>query len=647
MSPSVINGSSSNDPHVRKRAFGLDNPDRVERILDHGQRLCYHDNTKARKIKFLGDVPDFEEFLSTLEEDLDNSMKKYFLDSNRYYVQRSDFERILTPEKVLQVVNKLSCYKSKARDEKRKLAEEICFGSKSNPPCIKVFGALLMSDQIQDIEIHRADGLCDHCLPLIFSEEGFRLSCDRHNKEHAGFNKKRSKFRKRFNDAARALVAPYIKWEDGKHFHYVIRDGSCLPIYDHKKIDKNDEGVQAVLDATNGAANGGYGGFSEVYRVKISKCHYNHSDTKGRHHRGYFALKKLTPRYTERESFNLELSTLIYSADQKGNKDHLIKLLATFEEHNSAQGQDRPTYYLLFDWAEGDLARYWKANERFVGDPKHCIWMSDQFCGLAEGLQIIHNDREENLKFLPANVSDPNVYGRHGDIKPGNILYFETGKSEAPDQSLVLADFGLGRLQTKYSRSKQDPRSLARTETYRSPEFDLPPPKGLVSPASDIFSLGCVFLEYISWYILGTKAVLEDFTNTRMAHDIYGFDVDIFFNVTTEPNGEQDAELKPSVKEWIQKLKKHRFCNDYINQMLDIIQDHMLDPNPKTRWRSMQLVKQLQVIKITCQRVPSFYTKNSNSSKSSHANTARNDPRNKEKPGSLTAYYQSKRGYRG
>jgi hypothetical protein len=55
-----------------------------------------------------------------------------------------------------------------------------------------------------------------------------------------------------------------------------------LPIYDHKKIDKNDEGVQAVLDATNGAANGGYGGFSEVYRVKISKCHYNHSDTKVR-----------------------------------------------------------------------------------------------------------------------------------------------------------------------------------------------------------------------------------------------------------------------------------------------------------------------------------------------------------------------------
>jgi serine/threonine protein kinase len=338
---------------------------------------------------------------------------------------------------------------------------------------------------------------------------------------------------------------------------------------------------------------------------------------------------------------------LIYSADQEGNKDHLIKLLATFEEHNSAQGQDRPTYYLLFDWAEGDLARYWKANERFVGDPKHCVWMSDQFCGLAEGLQIIHNDRKENLKFLPANVSDPNVYGRHGDIKPGNILYFETGKSEAPEQSLVLADFGLGRLQTKYSRSKQDPRSLARTETYRSPEFDLPPPKGFVSPASDIFSLGCVFLEYISWYILGTKAVLEEFTNMRMAHDIYGFDVDIFFNVTTEPNGEQDAELKPSVKEWIQKLKKHRFCNDYINQMLDVIQDHMLDPNPETRWRSMKLVRELQAIKIACQRVPSFYTKNSNSSKSSHANTARDDPRNKEKPGSLTAYYQSKRGYRG
>jgi hypothetical protein len=106
MAPAAISGSSpSNDPHVRKRAYGLDNPDRVERILDHGQKLCQYDNTKARKIKFLEDVPDLEAFLSTLEEELDNSMKKYFLDSNRYYVQRSDFERILTPEKYASEAN--------------------------------------------------------------------------------------------------------------------------------------------------------------------------------------------------------------------------------------------------------------------------------------------------------------------------------------------------------------------------------------------------------------------------------------------------------------------------------------------------------------------------------------------------------------
>jgi serine/threonine protein kinase len=316
-----------------------------------------------------------------------------------------------------------------------------------------------------------------------------------------------------------------------------------------------------------------------------------------RNPRGYYAAKVLTSH--SRENFEMELSSLLFSEDNDCGRKHLTQVLATFEERNT--DGDKSTFWLLFDCAEGDLQHFWNENSLLVCDLSHCLWMAEQFHGLAEALQAIHNDRLETVRYIPSGVDDKeNLYGRHGDIKPGNMLWF----SSLHSRRLTLADFGLGRLHTRISRSKQNPAFIERTATYRSPEFDID--GGLISPKSDVCSLGYVYLEYITWFLLGLDGVTK-FAEERLEKDKYNFMADTFFRIEADQDGQQTAVIKPSVKRWIQKLKDHSSCTWYLLQMLELIEEHMIHPEREKRIRAMPLVKSLDSLRKTCRQSPTFY----------------------------------------
>lgn len=325
-----------------------------------------------------------------------------------------------------------------------------------------------------------------------------------------------------------------------------------------------------------------------------------------RHPHGLFALKKLTSH--DPETFNLELASILFSMDNSSEKEdnHLIQLLATFEVPDPSVGGS--TYYLLFDWAEGTLNSFWRQNVDLVGDRSHCKWMSEQFYALCRALQCVHNERQQTLRSIDSSTLErslhgqihaaENLYGRHGDIKPDNFLWFSL--KHRPDGILVLSDFGLGRLHTQVSRSNQNPREMGWTATYRAPEFDLP--DGMVSRASDIFGLGCVFLEYVTWYLLGLHSVENEFPDLRMESDIHDFRSDTFFNIR-----EQRPHLKSSVKDWISRLQRHNNCTQYIHQLLEIIRDKMLEPEREKRISILLLIKQMEALWQACERDDSFY----------------------------------------
>jgi serine/threonine protein kinase len=158
----------------------------------------------------------------------------------------------------------------------------------------------------------------------------------------------------------------------------------------------------------------------------------------------------------------------------------------------------------------------------------------------------------ENVQFrLPSKTSSRRNriqhFGRHGDITPSNILWFDDNSGE-PGQltgTLKISDFG----QTEMNsfRSKTRARDVPHTFTYRPPECDIG--FAIIRQTFDIWGLGCVYLEFLTWF-LGGKQLLIEFADTRMSPDesLGGIRADTFFRLE---KGIEGNAFQATVKETV------------------------------------------------------------------------------------------------
>ncbi|KAI1340870.1 protein kinase [Xylariaceae sp. FL0016] len=579
----------------------LDNPKRVRKIRDRGQQFLPVQpiSDKERRNRSQDFSP--KRLICTIAGELDRvSHVTYGFGTGSKYIPRPQLLRILNIQRVRELVGILECFRHVA--DKEELASRIYSGSNSQAPCLMLLAALIGIEEAEDMQKFMSEGISDRCIPMVsqMDEEG-TLFCRHHSIVHQclqdyGRPKKRSDFL----DLSYQLSAPFIQGDSDKHHHYILDPGDRLPMRVVRKVEKADSSGDDPLGAINGG--NAYGGFSEVYQVQIMEGHYKFSRDEMRHPKGFFALKKLTSH--NRQNFVMEVSSLLFSMDQYPkhiHPQHVIHLLATFEVRSDADS----TFYLLFDWAQGTLADFWRVNGHLVRDRHHALDIAKQFHEIATALNYVHNERLETVKSLDSSY-DSNLYGRHGDIKPQNLLWFKCQHRHGPSSSeLILSDFGLGRLNTRISRSKQAGGALDRSPTYRAPEFDLPSP--LVSRVSDIFSLGCVFLEYVIWFLKGPRW-LEEFPDARTAPDIYDFHSDTFFTISYDNRtGTKVPVLKKVVLDWIQELMDDKNCSWYIHQLLELIRDEMLNPVREERIKSIPLEKKLEKQRRCCEKSPSFY----------------------------------------
>lgn len=100
----------------------------------------------------------------------------------------------------------------------------------------------------------------------------------------------------------------------------------------------------------------------------------------------------------------------------------------------------------------------------------------------------------------------------HMDIKPENILCFASERQDG-GFTLKLADFGFAKLLEPGSTC--DMENEVDTKTYRPPETDL---QGYVSQNFDIWCLGCLYLDFVTWAILGWQGI-EEFKKGRMKEE--------------------------------------------------------------------------------------------------------------------------------
>ncbi|RSL49640.1 hypothetical protein CEP54_012337 [Fusarium duplospermum] len=260
--------------------------------------------------------------------------------------------------------------------------------------------------------------------------------------------------------------------------------------------------------------------------------------------------------------------------------EHLIPLQLTFKH-----GKD---YFLMFPWADGNLKKLWRKQTANPEDPK----------------QVHHiSTRVSPKKVTPDNVKEMILgvkeWGRHGDIKPENILWFKHYNNK--QNHLVISDFGLTQFNSAHSRSKvHQGQILGFSGTYRPPDLHIEDQP--ISQNYDVWSLGCVFLEFVSWFLLGHDETVFNFAKARLRDEPEGtIGEDTFFVFEDGYHGKlRKAKLKDSVVEWITELHKMSHCSEPLHALLDLIQFTMLVPNSKERWKSDFLYIELQALESEC-----------------------------------------------
>lgn len=282
----------------------------------------------------------------------------------------------------------------------------------------------------------------------------------------------------------------------------------------------------------------------------------------------FFALKTLEAGDARSQThFCLEVKALMkIKATQRS---HLVDLVTTFKYDNK--------YNLLFRWANGgNLSDLWKQPAARVEDPssphKSMCWLAQQCWGLADALDGIHNARMSlreideveplsNIGVAPKQTAsmttrfgpsknDSKDCGRHGDIKPPNILWFEQDENDFGHGNLKISDFGITTFHTEWT-TKIDPKKeeIEVTYTYAAPEWDL---KEDISRPFDIWSLGCVFLEFVTWRLHGLDGLQrfrDQRSNEKGSRPKFTFDkdnIEIFY-VVQGFGDERIAIVKESV----------------------------------------------------------------------------------------------------
>ncbi|KAK3294336.1 kinase-like domain-containing protein [Chaetomium fimeti] len=305
------------------------------------------------------------------------------------------------------------------------------------------FAILVLLDRGWDIVFFIDGGICDKHLPLkavpvngrgsgllseirLENDPNTRLSCLDHwlAVNHDDFERKQWD-----------MLAPFFsRGERRNAWLYELPEKVVLP----------------WTEENNAARQGGYG---LVSKVKIHPNHHTFNLTKA--NGGWFAVKQFkgsessngtsdTSGSFDRREFENEIEILRrFSGDVH---PHLISLQAAFRHGDE--------YSVIMPWADCDLAEFWEETK--PGSPldrNNLLWMLEQCRGLAGGLQSIHLYKRTESATATNDPWPEKIFGRHGDIKPPNILLFRDQSNPEDKGKLVITDFGLSRFHSDGSKS--------------------------------------------------------------------------------------------------------------------------------------------------------------------------------------------------
>ncbi|KAF4816418.1 putative cell division protein kinase [Colletotrichum siamense] len=317
------------------------------------------------------------------------------------------------------------------------------------------------------------------------------------------------------------------------HFHHVLSSHVVLPFVWVSKVTKG-------------------GRFSKVYEVEIHKSHQRLLDVKDDGTQPHVAIKEILTTENDEDlkqeienNFNLEASALSDIASLE--HDHIIERIAAISIDTRR--------YFMFQWADGgNLREFWKENSNPHLNPELVRQSVHQLRGLADALVALHHYKDK------ANY-------RHGDLKPENVLRFNDGTFVG---HFKIADMGLAKRHTEATDARGGPTSMKYgTTRYEPPETST----NLLSARSrlyDVWSLGCIILEYIIWLLYGYDEL------ERFSDDIQ-IDTGCFY--LCERGGDRpEAKVHPTVVTWMDCVGNDPECSTQtaIRDLLALVRDKLL-----------------------------------------------------------------------
>jgi len=170
----------------------------------------------------------------------------------------------------------------------------------------------------------------------------------------------------------------------------------------------------------------------------------------------------------------------------------------------------------------------------------------------------------------------------HRDIKPGNILFDEDGKA-------VIGDFGLARAVQQSSTTAASSAGGVGTPAYRAPELWLGKPPA--SPATDIYSLGCVLSEMLSGRVLfdgeSTDVVITQHlvTGPQIPDDLPENVIHVLRRMLAKEPNERYSNIY-SLDESLELLEPLKQLIEFVPTQKKLIMPELTEPKKKTEEKS-------------------------------------------------------------